>query len=81
MIIDDLQFEAHEQWRQHPVTVQLLKNLEKHKNAYLKAMVSDCIRPEVPDNFFRQSAAVIKEIDTIMISIKDFSSFNHQQKQ
>lgn len=80
MQTDELRKEAHEQWLTHPITVQLLKNLEKHKQTFITNITAR-VNDLVPDAYFRNAASNVKTIDTMVTMIREYTTFEILTKQ
>jgi hypothetical protein len=68
----------HQAWLAHPVTVQLIKNLDKQKITIVNAMSSTAGDNEIADFAFRLRAFGIKTIDEITKQIKNTEQFVQQ---
>lgn len=68
----------HQAWLGHPVTVQLVKNLERQKIIIVNAMASAAGDNDTPDNSFRLRAFAIKTIDETVKQIKNTEQFIQQ---
>ena len=68
----------HASWLKHPVTVQLIKNLEKHRELFVKTLSSNAGNSAEPDVLFRVNAYGIRTTDAILTMVKDTNKFVEQ---
>lgn len=71
----------HQNWLQHPVTVQLLKNLNKHRESFVKTLSSGAGNSEEPEVMFRVNAYGIRTTDAITTMVKDTNKFVEQSNK
>lgn len=71
----DVLFDAYEQWRLHPITKELIKNLEKHKQTFVECIAKNATIPEVSDASVRHLAVSIKDFDVVLKIITNYETF------
>ena len=72
---DDILGDAYEQWKMHPITKEMFKNLLKHKQTFIDAIALGSTNPQVPDSAIRQLAVGIKNVDSIITMLGDYRLF------
>ncbi len=71
----------HGQWLNHPVTIQLIKNLEKFKQSFNEANQRFASDFEKPDLYFRNNAMASRTIESLIIGVKDTTKFIEQSEK
>ena len=70
--------QQHQDWLQHPTTRQLLSNLEKHKQSFVKALSAGSGNTAEPEISFRLQAYGIRTVDGVVTMIKSTNKFIEQ---
>jgi hypothetical protein len=70
--------EQHKDWLQHPTTRQLLFNLEKHKQSFVRALSAGSGNTAEPEISFRLQAYGIRTVDGIVVMITNTNKFLEQ---
>ena len=70
--------EQHQAWLAHPTTRQLLSNLEKHKQSFVKALSASAGNTSEPEISFRLQAYGIRTIDGVITLISNTNKFVEQ---
>ena len=65
----------HAAWLAHPVTIQMIKNLQKHKQQFVKAMSTTSGDMSIPTEQFRLHAYGITTVDGVESWVKDTTKF------
>jgi len=68
----------HASWLGHPVTQQLLKNLDKHKMQFVKQLSAAAGNSLEPENMFRVHSYGIRTTDAIILMVKETTKFVEQ---
>lgn len=69
----------YENWRQHPITTELVKNLEKIKQEFYTNVVNDCIKiGKVTDQEYRHNGIAIRQIETCIQLCTNYNAFRTQ---
>lgn len=66
---------AHSQWLLHPITVQLIKNIQSHKDSFVKKISVNASNDEVSSESIRRLSISVKDFDAALAIIKDFNVF------
>jgi len=70
--------QQHLDWKNHPVTIQMFKNLAKHRETFIKAMTTCAGDMTQPAEYFRVNAYGIRTLDAITSMLKDSQKFVEQ---
>ncbi len=73
--------EQHKAWLQHPTTVQMLKNLDKHKKTFMNMSSRLAGDLNTPDTQFRLNAYGVSTIDAIKFWIINTDKFVKTSQQ
>jgi len=65
----------HKAWLVHPVTIQLLKNIEKHKKSFVDSLSFSAGNNDLSDSHFRNLSYGLKTIDVILSITKETTKF------
>lgn len=72
---EELVQEAFEQWKNHPTTGLLIKNLQAHKKKCLDIIVNAATDHNIPDISLRYQAVNIKNTERIIGMITQYEIF------
>lgn len=70
--------QQHQNWLAHPTTKDLLKNLEKFKQSFVRALSAGAGNTAEPEISFRLQAYGIRTTDAIIKQITDTQTFINQ---
>jgi hypothetical protein len=70
--------EQHQAWLQHPTTQQMLSNLEKHKQSFIRALSAGAGNTSEPEISFRLQAYGIRTVDGVITMINNTNKFIEQ---
>lgn len=70
--------QQHQDWLQHPTTKDMLKNLEKHKQSFVRALSAGAGNTAEPEISFRLQAYGIRTVDGVITLIKSTDKFLEQ---
>ena len=70
--------QQHLDWKNHPVTIQMFKNLAKHRETFVKALTTSAGDMTQPAEYFRVNAYGIRTLDAITNMLKDSTKFVDQ---
>ncbi len=65
----------HQTWLAHPVTQQMIRNLEKHKQSFVDDITRNATEYARPDQSFRMAAYGMKTTDAIKNILTDTEKF------
>ena len=75
---DNVVEQQHKDWLEHPTTIQLLSNLEKHKQSFVRALSAGAGNTAEPEISFRLQAYGIRTVDGVITLIKSTDKFIEQ---
>jgi len=67
--------EQHKDWLAHPTTKQMIANLEKHKQSFVRALSAGAGNTAEPEISFRLQAYGIRTIDGMIAMITNTNKF------
>jgi len=70
--------QQHIDWLKHPVTVQMFKNLSKHRETFVKTLAAGAGNSAEPENMFRVHSYGIRTMDAVLSMLKDSTKFVEQ---
>ena len=70
--------QQHQDWLQHPTTKDMLKNLEKYKQSFVRALSAGAGNTAEPEISFRLQAYGIRTIDGMITMINNTNKFIEQ---
>jgi hypothetical protein len=70
--------QQHLDWLHHPVTIQMFKNLDKHRNTFIKTLSAGAGNSSEPENMFRVHSYGIRTMDAVISMLKDSNKFVEQ---
>ena len=70
--------QQHQDWLAHPTTRQLLFNLEKYKQSFVRALSAGAGNTSEPEISFRLQAYGIRTVDGVITMVKDTNKFIEQ---
>jgi len=73
---EDIVQDMFEQWKQHPVTHQLVKNIDRQIQAINAKFISSAGDFEKSSEYFRLQAQNLKDWNTIREMILDYNVFS-----
>jgi hypothetical protein len=71
----------HNTWLAHPVTKQLIKNIHKHKDSFVKASTSAAGNTAEPEIGFRLNAYGVRTLDAVEEWITNTDKFITQSNK
>lgn len=71
----DILFDVYEQWRIHPITREMVKCIEKHKQSFVDAISLNAVSPNLTDSNIRHMAISIRDLDVVVKIINDYDTF------
>ena len=70
--------QQHADWKNHPVTIQMFKNLSKHRETFVKTLAAGAGNSVEPENMFRVHSYGIRTMDAVISMLKDSNKFVEQ---
>jgi len=70
--------EQHRDWLAHPTTQQMLRNLEKFKQTFVKALSAGAGNTSEPEVSFRLQAYGIRTVDGVVALVTNTNKFIEQ---
>jgi len=70
--------QQHQDWLAHPTTRQLLSNLEKYKQSFVRALSAGAGNTAEPEVSFRLQAYGIRTVDGVVALITNTNKFIEQ---
>ncbi len=71
----------HGSWLTHPCTVQLIKNLNSHRDSFIKTLSAGAGNTAEPEVSFRLYAYGIRTVDAALAMITSTTKFIEQSKK
>ncbi len=68
----------HNSWLTHPVTIQMFKNLNKHRDTFVKSMVVVAGDMAIDDKYFRIHAYGLRTLDAVVEQLRNPNKFVEQ---
>lgn len=76
---EDVVIINYENWRLHPITTELVKNLEKLKQDFVNNILNDCIKVDkITDQEYRHNGIAIRQIQTCIELCTNYNAFKTQ---
>lgn len=70
--------QQHQDWLQHPTTKQMLSNLEKYKQSFVRALSAGAGNTAEPEVSFRLQAYGIRTVDGVVAMVSNTTKFLEQ---
>jgi len=71
----DVLLDAFLEWKQHPVTVQFVKNLIAHRKSYIDRASNESMNSSTDDASIRRYAINMKNTEAIIAMIANYEAF------
>lgn len=76
LIQEDTVIISYENWRRHPITTELVKNLAKLKSDFVKLMINDSVSVnKVTDQEYRHHGVSLRQIETCIELCTNYNAF------